>query len=92
MTDDMERLIGAALPGDVAGLDGVEDAVWSRVSARRKGTSVSRVRIAAVAFALMIGATNGGLMLLTPQPEPSEMQIFTVSVGLAPLASLEVRG
>ena len=44
------------------------------------------------ALALAIGVTNGGLMLLGPQPEPSEMRIFTVSAGLSPLASLDGRG
>ena len=44
------------------------------------------------ALALVIGVANGGLMLTTPQPEPSEMRIFTVSAGLSPLGSLDVRG
>ena len=34
MTDDIGRLIRTAAPGDAAGLAGVEDAVWSRVSER----------------------------------------------------------
>ena len=89
MTDDIERLIRTAAPGDAARLAGVEDAVWSRVKERAR---VRQVRIAAVAFALVVGVTNGGLMLMAPRPEPSEMRIFTVSAGLSPLVSLDVRG
>ena len=92
MTDDIERLIRMAAPGDAAGLAGVEDAVWSRVSERRDRARVSQVRIAVLALALVIGVTNGGLMLLAPRPEPSEMRIFTVSAGLSPLSRLDVQG
>lgn len=91
MTDDLERLIGMVAPGDAARLAGVEDAVWARISERRDRTGVGRVRIAAVALAVVIGVTNGGLMLLAPRSEPSEMRIFTVPAGLSPLASLDVR-
>lgn len=92
MTDDMDRLIGAVAPGDVARLVGVEDAVWARIGEHRDRARMGQVRVAAVALALVIGVANGGLMLLTPRPEPSEMRIFTVSAGLSPLASLDVRG
>ena len=92
MTDDMKRLIGAAAPGDAVRLAGVEDAVWARIGERGERVRVGQVRVAAVALALVIGLANGGLMLLTLRPEPSEMRIFTVSAGLSPLASLDVRG
>ena len=92
MTDDMNRLIGAVAPGDAARLAGVEDAVWARISERRDRARIGQVRFAAVAVALVIGVANGGLMLVAPRPEPSEMRIFTVSAGLSPLASLDVRG
>ena len=92
MTDNIERLIRTAVPGDQADLAGVENAVWSQVRERRDRARVSQVRIAAVALALVVGVTNGGLMLLAPRPEPSEMRIFTVSAGLSPLVSLDVRG
>ncbi len=92
MTDDMERLIGRASPGDAARLDGVEGAVWARIGERRDRVRMTRVRGAAVAFALVVGVANGGLMVLVPRPEPSEMRIFTVSAGLSPLAGLDVRG
>ncbi|OYW86506.1 MAG: hypothetical protein B7Z20_07270 [Sphingobium sp. 32-64-5] len=53
---------------------------------------MGQVRVAAVALALVIGVANGGLMLMAPRPEPSEMRIFTVSAGLSPLSGLDVRG
>ena len=92
MTDDINRLIGATAPGDAARLSGVEDAVWARIGDRRERARMGQVRVAAVALALVIGVANGGLMLMTPRPEPSELRIFTVSAGLSPLASLDVRG
>lgn len=92
MTDDLNRLIGAVAPGDTVRLAGVEDAVWARIGERMDRARLGRVRLAAVAIALVIGVTNGGLMLLAPRPAPSEMRIFTVSAGLSPLASLDVRG
>lgn len=92
MTDDINRLIGATAPSDAARLSGVEDAVWARIGDRRERARMGQVRVAAVALALVIGVANGGLMLMTPRPEPSELRIFTVSAGLSPLASLDVRG
>ena len=92
MTDEMDRLIRADMSGDAARLADFEDAVWARIGERRERVRVGQVRVAAVALALAIGVTNGGLMLLGPQPEPSEMRIFTVSAGLSPLASLDGRG
>lgn len=92
MIDDMDRLIGMVAPDDTALLAGVEDAVWARVSERKDRARLGHVRVAAVALALVVGVTNGGLMLLAPRPEPSEMRIFTVSAGLSPLTILDVQG
>ncbi len=92
MIDDMDRLIGMVAPGDTARLAGMEDAVWARIGEHRDRVRVGQVRVAAVALALVVGVTNGGLMLLAPRPEPSEMRIFTVSAGLSPLTSLDVQG
>lgn len=92
MTDEMNRLIGAFGPGENARLAGVEVAVWARIGERREQARLGQVRVAAVAFALVIGVANGGLMLLTPRPEPSEMRIFTVSAGLSPLGGLDAQG
>ncbi len=92
MTDDMNELIATVAPGDSARLAGVEDAVWARIGERRDRARMGQVRVAAVALALVIGVANGGLMLMAPRPEPSEMGIFTVSAGLSPLSGLNVRG
>ena len=92
MTDDISRLIRALASEDRAQLAGVEDAVWVRIGERRDRARMGQVRIAAVALALVIGVANGGLMLMAPRPQPSEMRIFTVSAGLAPLSGLDVRG
>lgn len=92
MTDDMDRLIGAVEPVDAACLDGVEQAVWVRIVQQRDRVRIARVRAAAVAVALAVGGMNGGLMLVAPRPEPSEMRVFTVSAALSPLAGLDVRG
>lgn len=92
MTDDLNRLIGAVAPGEAARLSGVEDAVWARIGERKESARMGQVRVAAVALALVVGVANGGLMLMAPRPEPSEMRIFTVSAGLSPLSGLDVRG
>lgn len=92
MTDDMNRLIGTVTKADSTRLAGMEDAVWARIGQLRERAHMGQVRAAAVALALVIGVTNGGLMLLAPRPEPSEMRIFTVSAGLSPLAGLDVEG
>jgi hypothetical protein len=92
MTDDIDRLIRQVAPGDVAGLAGVEEGVWARISERRARARIGQVRLAAIAFALVIGIANGGLMLVAPRPGPSELRVFTVSAGLSPFAGLEARG
>ena len=91
MTDEIDRLIGADRY-DEAQLAGLEDKVWTRVSDRLNETRMGQVRVAVVALALAVGVANGGFMLLVPRPEPSEMQVFTVSAGLLPLADLGVPG
>ena len=92
MTDDIERMIDAGGHMDETGLVGMEGRVWVRIGERRDRTRIGQVRVAAIAFALVVGVANGGLMLLAPRPEPSEMRLFTVSAGLSPLANLDVRG
>lgn len=89
--DDIDRQIGAAMHRDETRLVGMEDGVWARIAERRDQARMGQVRLAAIALALVLGVANG-LMLLTPRPEPSEMRIFTVSAGLSPIASLDVRG
>jgi hypothetical protein len=92
MTDDLGRLIRTVAPGNAARLADTEEAVWARIGELGNRAGVGRTRVAAVALALVIGVTNGGLMFLTLRPEPSELRIFTVSAGLSPLAGLDVRG
>lgn len=92
MTDDIETMIAASAPLDEASLAGLEDRIWARVGERREQRRMGQVRLAAVAVALVIGGVNGGLMLATSRPAPSEMQVFTVSAGASPLARLEARG
>jgi hypothetical protein len=89
MTADIQKWILTAPAGDDARLGAVEDAVWRRIGERRR---VRRIRVAAVALALMMGGVNGGLTMFAPPPPPSEMRIFTVSAGLSPLASLDAHG
>ena len=64
---------------------GVEDAVWTRVETRRAQRRLTRTQGAALGLSLLIGLTNGGLLMLSPRPAPSEMSVFSVSTGLAPL-------
>lgn len=92
MADDMERLIGMAMPSDMRALSGVEESVWARIAERREQARMGKLRVAVVAFALMIGFVNGGLMLTAPRVEPSELNVFSVSAGASPIAGLEARG
>lgn len=92
MLDDIDRLIGGGRHDGKAQLAGLEDKVWARIGERNERTRMGRVRVTAIALALVVGVANGGLMLLSPRPEPSEMRVFTVSTGLSPLSGLDSRG
>lgn len=92
MLDDIDRLIGGDRHDGQALLVGLEERVWARVGERHDRIRMGQVRVAAVALALVVGVANGGFMLLSPRPEPSEMRVFTVSTGLSPLGGLDVRG
>ena len=92
MLDDIDRLIGGGRHDGEAQLAGLEDEVWARVGDRRDQARMGQVRAAAIALALVVGVMNGGFMLLSPRPDPSEMRVFTVSTGLSPLSGLDVRG
>ena len=91
MTDELERLIRAETPGDAAHLAGVERAVWTRIGERQSRRRLTGVQGAAIAFSLLIGLTNGSLMLLMPRPAPSEMNVFSVATGLSPLSAGVIR-
>lgn len=92
MTDDIQRLIAVTPPADGARLGAMEAAVWARICEIGERRRMGQVRIAAVALAVMVGVANGGLMMLPPRPQPSEMRIFTVSSGLSSLVSMDVKG
>lgn len=92
MLDDIDRLIGGGRHDGEARLASLEDKVWARIGEHRDRARMGQVRVAAIALALVIGVANGGFMLLSPRPEPSEMRVFSVSTGLSPLAGLDVRG
>jgi len=92
MRDDIDRLIGGGRRDGEAQLVGLEEKVWARIGGRQDRTRIGQVRVAAIALALVVGVANGGFMLLSPRPEPSEMRVFTVSAGLSPLSGLDVRG
>lgn len=92
MLDDIDRLIGGDRHDSEVQLAGLEDKVWARIGERRDRTRMGQVRVAAIALALVVGVANGGFLLLSPRPEPSEMRVFTVSTGLSPLSGLDVRG
>lgn len=92
MLDDIDRLIGGGRHDGEAQLIGLEEKVWARIGERHDRTRMGQVRIAAVALALVVGVANGGFMLLSPRPEPSEMRLFTVATGLSPLSGLDVWG
>lgn len=85
MSDELERLIRADGSQDLRRLDGVEEAVWTRVGARQARRRLTRTQGAALGLSLVIGLTSGGLLMLSPRPQPSEMRVFSVSAGLAPL-------
>ena len=92
MLDDIDRLIGGGRHDGEAQLAGLEDKVWARIDERRDRARTGQVRVVAIGLALVVGVANGGFMLLSPRPEPSEMHVFTVSTGLSPLSGLDVRG
>ena len=92
MLDDIDRLIGDGRHDGEVQLAGMVDKVWARIGERRDQARMGQVRVAAIALALVVGVVNGGFILLSPRPEPSEMRVFTVSTGLSPLSGLDVRG
>ena len=91
MTEAIDRMIKIASPGGAALAD-LEAGVWRRIEARQARRRTSQVRLAVMVMALILGAANGGLFILTPKPRPSDIQVFSVAAGLSPLSRLEVGG
>ena len=88
MTDDIDRLIATARPTGPVSLSGLESDVWRRIEDRVGERRMSRVRVAAMAIALVVGVANGGLFALSARAEPAEMQVFSASGSLSPIALL----
>lgn len=87
--DDLGNWLARAAPGDGVSLDRLEEDVWSRVKAIQAQRATERVRLAAVALALVIGVANGGLGARFAQTTSSEMSIFSVA-ATSPLVRLEM--
>lgn len=89
----MENLgywLGRASAADSVSLDRLEHDVWSRVKAIQSRRATERVRLAAVALALLIGIANGGLGAKFAQTTASsEMSVFTAA-AMSPLARMDV--
>jgi len=87
--DDLENWLRRAASGDGVSLDRLEEDVWSRVRAVQAQRATDRIRVAAVAVALVVGLANGGLGATFAQTTASEISIFSVAATL-PLVRLEV--
>ena len=93
MTDDIERMLATPLSSDeTADLTGLEGRVWRRIEERQAQRRQGQVRLAVLAFALLVGVTNGGVLGQAFKPRPSDIQVFSVSAGLSPMTSVEVGG
>ncbi|WP_312217710.1 hypothetical protein [Brevundimonas sp.] len=87
--DDLENWLRRAPSGDGVSLDQLEEDVWSRVTAIQAERATGRIRMAAVAVALVVGLANGGLGATFARTTPSEMSIFSVA-ATSPLVRLEM--
>ncbi|MFK0299278.1 hypothetical protein ACIQTU_08655 [Brevundimonas sp. NPDC090276] len=88
MTDDIDRLIGAA-PCDDFRLNDLHADVWRRIEQQQTERRLGQVRMAALAMALVVGAANGGLFALTRPAAPSEIQVFSLASASSPLLRVE---
>ena len=86
--DDLENWLRRPASGDGVSLDRLEEDVWSRVKAIQAQRATDRIRVAAVAVALVVGLANGGLGATFAQTTASEMAIFSVA-ATSPLVRLE---
>jgi len=88
MTGDVDRLVSTGPPAGHVSLSGLEPDVWRRIEDRVGERRMGQVRVAALTMALGVGVANGGVFALSARAEPSEMQVFSVSGGLSPIAIL----
>lgn len=86
--DDLENWLRRPASGDGVSLDRLEEDVWSRVRAVQAQRATDRIRVAAVAVALVVGLANGGLGATFAQTTASEISIFSVA-ATSPLVRLE---
>lgn len=87
---DIDSLL--ARPTADAPLDVLEQRVWTRIDMTQQSRRMGRVRVMAIAGALLIGVINGGFGLLSPANTPSEIGVLTLAAGLSPLASMGIDG
>ena len=93
MTDDIEHMLSASLPGDeTTRLADLEGRVWRRIEQRQEQHRIGQVRLAVMAVALLVGVTNGGVLGQAFKPRHSDIQVFSVSAGLSPMTSFEFGG
>jgi hypothetical protein len=88
MSDALDRSLAAlaAAPAP-AGLDGMEDGVWSKLQARRAAAAAVGLRAAVTVAALAMGLAFGALRHPMPSPTP-EMAVVSEDGLLAPSARL----
>lgn len=87
--DDLGYWLGRVASGDGASLARLEADVWNRVKEIQSQRATGRIRLAAVAMALLIGLANGGLGAKFAQATSSEMAVFTPA-AMSPLARMEI--
>ncbi|WP_312065830.1 hypothetical protein [Brevundimonas sp.] len=88
--EDLGYWLARASTAEGASLDRLEEDVWSRVKAIQSQRATERIRLAAVALALLVGIANGGLGAKFAQTTASsEMSVFTAA-AMSPLARMEV--
>ncbi len=92
MTRNLDDLLArtAVMPVDRS-LDTLDADVWALVDALRTERMMTRLRTGAVAVALVMGLTVGGVGVVTGPRPPAELSIFTVEAGLSPLLRMDVR-
>jgi hypothetical protein len=75
--------------GDRASLDGLEDAVWTRVGELNLRRNANRLRAGTVALALTVGLVNGGVGALASERSRASEPILHAAPH-TPLARLSV--
>lgn len=86
--DSLEQWLKRTASEDDVSLDRLQDDVWARVRTIQAHRMTGRMRVAAVACALVVGVANGGVGATLSRTPSSEMAVFS-SDALSPLARLE---